>query len=126
MRTIQQSRGTLRFDGFEVDLQTGELRKQARKVRLQQQPFQILEMLLEHPGEVVTREELQKRIWLADTFVDFDQGLNNAVKKLREALGDHAEKPRLIETLSKRGYRFIVAVRNGTANGTVEDTSARG
>ncbi len=107
MRTIQQSRGTLRFDGFEVDLQAGELRKQARKVRLQQQPFQILEMLLGHPGKVVTREELQKRIWPANTFVDFEQGLYNAIKKLREALGDTAETPRYIETLPRKGYRFV-------------------
>jgi TolB-like protein/Tfp pilus assembly protein PilF len=110
MRTIQQPRGTVRFDAFEVDLQAGELRKQAQKVRLQEQPFQILEMLLEYSGKVVSREELQKRIWPADTFVDFEQGLYNAIKKLREALGDTAETPRYIETLPRKGYRFVGSI----------------
>jgi TolB-like protein/DNA-binding winged helix-turn-helix (wHTH) protein/tetratricopeptide (TPR) repeat protein len=124
--SVRSSQEILCFSDFEVDLRSGELRKHGIRIKLQVQPFHVLRILLEHPGEVVTREELQKRIWPADTFVDFDQGLNNAVKKLREALGDDAEKPRFIETLSKRGYRFIVAVHNGAANGTVEDTSARG
>jgi TolB-like protein/DNA-binding winged helix-turn-helix (wHTH) protein/tetratricopeptide (TPR) repeat protein len=124
--SVRSSQEILCFSDFEVDVRSGELRKHGIRIKLQVQPFHVLRILLEHPGEVVTREELQKRIWPADTFVDFDQGLNNAVKKLREALGDDAEKPRLIETLSKRGYRFIVAVHNGAANGTVEDTSARG
>ncbi len=106
MGTFQQSRGTVRFDVFEVDLQAGELRKQGAKIKLQEQPFQILQMLLEHPGEVVTRDELQKRIWPTDTFVDFEQGLYNAIKRLREALGDSPETPRYIETLPRRGYRF--------------------
>jgi TolB-like protein/DNA-binding winged helix-turn-helix (wHTH) protein/Tfp pilus assembly protein PilF len=123
---VRSSQETLCFSDFEVDLRSGELRKHGIRIKLQVQPFHVLQILLEHPGEVVTREELQKRIWPADTFVDFDQGLNNAVKKLREALGDDAEKPRFIETLSKRGYRFIVAVHNGAANCTLEDTSARG
>jgi DNA-binding winged helix-turn-helix (wHTH) protein len=107
--------GILRFGDFEVDLHSGELRKHGIRIKLQVQPFQILLALLEHPGEVVDREQLQKRIWAPDTFVDFDHGLNNAVKKLREALADDAEKPRFIETLSKRGYRFIGQVegRNG-------------
>lgn len=124
--SVRLSQEILCFSDFEVDLCSGELRKHGIRIKLQVQPFHVLRILLEHPGEVVTREELQKRIWPADTFVDFDQGLNNAVKKLREALGDDAEKPRFIETLSKRGYRFIVAVHNGAANGTLEDTSARG
>jgi TolB-like protein/DNA-binding winged helix-turn-helix (wHTH) protein/tetratricopeptide (TPR) repeat protein len=123
---VRSSQEILCFSDFEVDLRSGELRKHGIRIKLQIQPFHVLQILLEHPGEVVTREELQKRIWPADTFVDFDQGLNNAVKKLREALGDDAEKPRFIETLSKRGYRFIVAVHNGAANCTLEDTSARG
>jgi TolB-like protein/Tfp pilus assembly protein PilF len=110
MSTIQQSRVALRFDAFKVDLQAGELCKQAQKVRLQKQPFQILEMLLEHPGKVITREELRKRIWPADTFVDFEQGLYNAIKKLREALGDTAETPRYIETLPRKGYRFVGSI----------------
>ena len=106
MGTFQQSRGTVRFDVFEVDLEAGELRKQGAKIKLQEQPFQILQMLLEHPGEVVTRDELQKRIWPTDTFVDFEQGLYNAIKRLREALSDSPETPRYIQTLPRRGYRF--------------------
>jgi len=98
---------TVQFGVFEVDLRAGELRKHGAKVRLQEQPLQILQMLLEHPGDVITREELQRRIWPADIFVDFDHGLNNAVKRLREALADSAETPRYIETLPRKGYRFI-------------------
>jgi TolB-like protein/Flp pilus assembly protein TadD len=97
----------IRFSVFEVDLRSGELRKHGVKIKLQDQPFKILQMLLRRPGEVVTREELRQRIWPTDTFVDFDQGLYSAIKKLREALSDSAETPRFIETLSRRGYRFI-------------------
>jgi DNA-binding winged helix-turn-helix (wHTH) protein/tetratricopeptide (TPR) repeat protein len=100
----------LRFAAFEVDLCSGELLENGHRIKLQVQPFRVLQILLERPGEPVTREELQKRIWPADTFVDFDQGLNNAVKKLREALRDDAAKPRFVETLAKRGYRFIAPV----------------
>jgi len=107
--------GAIRFGVFEVDLRAGELRKQGLKIKLQDQPFQLLQILLERPGEVVTREELQQRIWPADTFVDFEGGVNNAVKRLREALGDRADNPRFIETLPKRGYRFI-----GVVNGSVQ------
>ena len=107
MGTSQSSRGTVRFGVFEVDVQSAELHKQGAKVKLQEQPFQILQTLLEHPGEVVTRDELQKRIWPTDTFVDFEQGLYNAIKRLREALGDSPETPSYIETLPKKGYRFI-------------------
>lgn len=110
MSPLSSSQGVIRFGDFCVDRRSGELRKHGLRIKLQVQPFQVLQILLEHAGEVVTREELQTRIWPADTFVDFDQGLNNAVKKLREALADDAEKPRFIETLSKRGYRFICAV----------------
>ena len=106
-------RRVVRFSGFEADLSSGELRKHGIRIKLQVQPFQILRILLEHAGEVVTREELQKRIWPADTFVDFEHGLNNAVKKLREALGDDAGKQRFVETLSKRGYRLNPAVAAG-------------
>lgn len=100
----------IRFGIFEVDLQAGELRRQGYKVKLQEQPFQLLIMLLEHPGDVVTREELQKQLWPADTFVDFERGLNRAINKLREALGDDADSPRFIETLPRRGYRFLAPV----------------
>jgi TolB-like protein/DNA-binding winged helix-turn-helix (wHTH) protein len=116
MPVVRPSQGTIRFGVFELDPSAGELRKQGVKVKLQEQPFQIFEVLLEHPGEIVTREELQRKIWPADTFVDFDHGLYNAVKKLREALGDTAGTPRFIETLPRRGYRFIGSVvENGTA-----------
>ena len=97
----------VRFGAYEVDLRSAELRKSGVKVRLTGQPFQILAILLEHPGELVTREELQKRLWPADTFVDFDRGLNAAINRVREALGDSAENPRFVETLPRRGYRFI-------------------
>jgi TolB-like protein len=97
----------VRFGVFELDLRAGELRKQGVKIKLQEQPLQILAMLLEQPGQVVTREELRSRLWPSDTFVDFDHSLNKAINKLREALGDSAENPRFIETLAKRGYRFI-------------------
>src|SRR5438552_2310460 len=107
MEAAHPVQSTVRFGVFEVNLRAGELRKQGARIKLQEQPFHVLQMLLEQPGEIVTREELQKRIWPADTFVDFDQGLNNAIKRLREALRDSAETPRFIETIPRRGYRFI-------------------
>jgi len=100
----------LQFGTFEVDLRSGELRKSGLKIKLQEQPFQVLAMLLEHPGEMVTREELRKKLWPEDTFVDFEHGLNAAINKLREALGDSADNPRFVETLPRRGYRFIAPV----------------
>jgi DNA-binding winged helix-turn-helix (wHTH) protein len=103
-----------RFGVFELDLSAGELRKNGRKLRLQEQPFQILALLLERAGDVVTREELRQKLWAADTFVDFDHGLNTAVNKLRELLGDSASSPRFIETLARRGYRFIAPVQSET------------
>ena len=99
-----------RFGPFEVDFRAGELFKDGRKVRLQEQPFRILAMLLEHTGGTVTREELHQRLWPNDTFVDFDHGLNNAINRLRETLCDSAENPRYIETLPRRGYRFVASV----------------
>ncbi len=103
------------FASYEVDFRAGELLKNGRRIRLQDQPFQILAMLLEQPGGVVTREELRQRLWPTDTFVDFDHGLNNAINKLRDALNDSADGPRFIETLPRRGYRFIAEV-NGQAS----------
>jgi Tol biopolymer transport system component/DNA-binding winged helix-turn-helix (wHTH) protein len=100
----------VRFGVFEVDLRAGELRKSGLKIRLQEKPFQVLAMLLEHPGEIVTRDELQKKLWPENTFVDFDHSMNTAVTKLREALGDTADNPRFVETLARRGYRFIAPV----------------
>jgi len=100
----------LRFGAFELDLRSGELHKQGLRVKLQEQPFRVLNVLLHHPGEVVTRDELRASIWPADTFVDFDNSLNTSINKLREALGDSAESPRFIETVPRRGYRFIAPV----------------
>ena len=97
----------VRFGTFEVDLRLGELRKNGMRLKLTGQPFQILVILLEHPGDLVTREQLQQRLWPSDTFVDFDRGLNAAINRVRETLGDAAENPRFIETLPRRGYRFI-------------------
>ena len=102
--------GRVRFGVFEVDLRSGELHKQGIKIKLHDQPFQVLAMLLEHPGELVTREQLHHKLWPADTFVDFDVGLNSAIKRLRDALGDSTEDPRYVETLPRRGYRFIAPV----------------
>ena len=101
-----------RFGVFELDLSAGELRKSGVKLRLQGQPFQVLALLLERAGEVVTREELQQRLWPSDTFVDFDHSLNTAINKVREALGDSASSPRYVETLARRGYRFIAPLQN--------------
>lgn len=111
MPKAARSANLVRFDAFEVDLRAQELYKAGRKVKLQVQPFQVLAMMLERPGEVVTREEMQKRLWPADTFVDFDHSVNTAIKKLRQALGDDKNKPRFVETLPKRGYRFLATVR---------------
>jgi DNA-binding winged helix-turn-helix (wHTH) protein len=108
----------IRFGAFEVDLRTRELRKNGLKIKLQEQPFQVLAMLLRCPGDVVTREELQKAVWPADTFVDFDRGLNKAINKIREALGDSADNPRFVETLPRRGYRFIAPVDVDAGAGT--------
>jgi len=107
------------FGVFEVDLHAGELRKQGLRIKIRDQSFQILLLLLARPGEVVSRDELQKQLWLADTFVDFERGLNKAVNHLRDALGDSAESPRFIETLPKRGYRFIAPVDTSHPNGHV-------
>jgi DNA-binding winged helix-turn-helix (wHTH) protein len=102
-------RGPLRFGNFEADLRAGELRKAGVKLKLGGQPFQVLTILLERPGEVVTREELQGQLW-PDTFVDVDHNLNTAINKIREVLGDSAESPRFVETLPRRGYRFLAPV----------------
>jgi TolB-like protein/DNA-binding winged helix-turn-helix (wHTH) protein len=107
MESAQPKSHRFSFDNFEVDLRSGELRKNGRKIRLQGQPFQLLAILLERPGEVVTREEVSRRLWPGNTFVDFDHGLGTAINKLRDALGDSAEDPRFVETLPRRGYRFI-------------------
>src|ERR1700685_760359 len=123
MRQADESFGTLgfamkqavqpfrhfKFGVFEADLRTGELTRLGKRVRLQEQPFQLLTMLLEKPGELVIREELRERLW-PKTIVDFDHGLNKAISKVRDALGDSAENPRFIETVASRGYRFLADV----------------
>jgi TolB-like protein/DNA-binding winged helix-turn-helix (wHTH) protein/Tfp pilus assembly protein PilF len=103
----------LRFSVFEIDLRTGELRKQGLKVKLHGQPFQVLALLLERPGELVTREEIREKLWPGDTFIDFEHSVNSSIKRLREALGDDPAAPRFIETLPRHGYRFIVPVEGG-------------
>ena len=119
-------RKAVRFGAFEVDLVSGELRKNGTRIRLQEQPFRVLAMLLERPGEMVAREDLHSKLWPDDTFVDFDHGLNTAVNKLREALGDAAANPRFVQTIARRGYRFIapVQVNGNPAAPAAEDTPA--
>src|SRR6516225_7202974 len=108
--SVNSSSSSIRFGTFELDLQTGELRHAGQKVKLQEQPFQVLATLLEHPGKIVTREELRNKLWPQDTFVDFDHSLNAAIKRLRDALGESADSPVFIETLARRGYRFIGSI----------------
>ena len=107
MAVPQNQKRVVKFGVFELDLSAGELRKSGAKLRLQGQPFQVLVQLLERAGEVVTREELQEKLWPSDTFVDFDHSLNTAINKVREALGDSASSPRYVETLARRGCRVL-------------------
>ncbi len=116
--------GRVRFDPFELDLSSGELSRRRRRIRLQPHPFQVLALLLEQPGKVVTREELHRKLWPTDTFVDFEAGLNTAIKKLREALADSPESPRFVETLPRRGYRFIAPVHRAP-EGPLQDSGTR-
>lgn len=115
---VQNGTGTVRFEGFEADLHSGEVRKSGIRVKLQEQPFKVLQVLLEHPGELVTREELQSRIWPEENFGDFDHAVNVAVGKLRTALGDSADNPRFVETVPRRGYRFVASLE-GSLIGTL-------
>jgi DNA-binding winged helix-turn-helix (wHTH) protein len=121
--SVNASSRIVRFSTFAVNLHTGELRKLRQKVKLQEQPLQVLAALLERPGELVTREELRNKLWPADTFVDFDHSLNAAVKRLREALGDSAETPTFIETLARRGYRFIGNIELPAASPNLSELS---
>lgn len=109
--------GVIRFGAFEVDLRARELRKRGLRVRLQEQPFQVLAVLLERPGEVVTRDELARRLWAEGTVVDYEGGLNAALTRLRQALSDSAEAPRYVETIARRGYRFIAQVERAEEAG---------
>ena len=108
----------MRFGAFEVDLDAAEIRKQGLRLRIQEQPFQVLAALLEAPGEVVPREALVRRLWPDGTVVDFDRGLNAAVTRLRQVLNDSAETPRYVETVARRGYRFIAPVESGRRGGS--------
>jgi TolB-like protein len=114
---------TVRFREFRANLWTGEVFKRRRRIHLQEKPFQILKTLLEHHGEMVTREELRSKLWSTDVFVDFDRGLKTAISKLRRALGDSAERPRLVETLPRRGYRFVAPIESP---GEAESTARNG
>jgi DNA-binding winged helix-turn-helix (wHTH) protein/tetratricopeptide (TPR) repeat protein len=118
MAAPSQPARTVRFDVFEADLHAGQLRKHGLRIRLQVQPFAVLALMLDRPGEAITREEFRHSLWPSDTFVDFDHGLNNAINRLREALNDSADSPRFIETLPRRGYRFIARVENGALPGS--------
>ncbi|HET7893399.1 MAG TPA: winged helix-turn-helix domain-containing protein [Candidatus Sulfotelmatobacter sp.] len=115
MAVPQNQKSVVKFGVFELDLSAAELRKTGVKLHLQGQPFQVLALLLQRAGEVVTREELQQKLWPSDTFVDFDHSLNTAINKVREALGDSASSPRYVETLARRGYRFIAPVQDPSA-----------
>src|SRR5438045_3945892 len=105
----------LRFEAFELDSASGELRRQGDRVKLPPQPFRVLELLVRRSGEVVTRNEIRERVWCDDTFVDFEQGLNFCIRQIRETLGDTAGAPHFIETLPRRGYRFLVPVETAGA-----------
>ena len=121
MSVPSESQHKVRFGAFELDLSTAELRKSGQELTLQGQPFQILMLLMDRPGELVTREELKKGLWASDTFVDFEHNLNKAVNRLREALGDSAEQPKFVETLPRRGYRWIgPVIHNGNDNAAIE------
>jgi cholera toxin transcriptional activator len=108
-----------RFGVFEADPATGELRKQGMRVKINAQPFQLLCLLLEQPGQVLTREEISRKLWPSDTFVDFEHGVNSAINRIREALGDTAASPRFVETLARRGYRFVAPVEQFSGSGSV-------
>lgn len=124
--TTTQSPSWVRFGSFEVHFLSGEVWKNGARLKLQGQPFEVLRMLLEHRGEIVTREELKQRLWPADTFVDFDDGLNTAVKKIRDLLGDSADRPRYIETIPRRGYRFLAAVEPSVSRDLPQQVPRRG
>src|SRR5580704_6849976 len=114
MGVSTSDRSPFRFGEYDLDLHTGVLRKNGARIRCQEQPLQVLAALAERPGELVTREDLRRRVWPQDTFVDFDQALNTAIKKIRVALNDEADAPRYIETVPRRGYRFVAAVEKGS------------
>ena len=113
---LLESTSPIRFGAFELDANTGELRKAGITVKLHPQPFRVLLLLTQHPGEVVTREQIREQLWGRNTFVDFDHGINFCVNQVRSTLGDNPEKPRYVETLARRGYRFVAPVSVGAAS----------
>src|SRR5436309_14851502 len=125
MAVEHHAHSAFRFGRFELDLRSRELRKDGVRLRLQDQPLALLAMLLERPSEVLTRDDLRRRLWPEGTFVDFEHGLNAAVKRLRAVLGDNAERPRFVETLPRRGYRFIAKVERVNGHGAFELSPAR-
>lgn len=124
MTSAPRSSRPIRFGVFEADLDLRELRKSGIKLKLHDQPFQILAALLERPGEIVTREEMRQRLWPTETFVDFDHSINTAMNRLREVLGDSADSPRFIETVARRGYRFVAPVYSTTETAALESVPA--
>src|SRR5215470_7546334 len=116
--TTEEQSQRVRFGQYEVDLRTKELWREGARVKLAGQPFIILEMLLDQPGELITRDQLHARLWANDTFVDFDHGLNAAVRRLRDALGDSATNPKYVETLPRRGYRFLAKIEKPAPDGS--------
>src|SRR5271169_4744022 len=125
MSSAEKEKSTQKFAEYVVDARAGELFRRGKKIKLQQQPLQVLLALLEQPGQVVTREELRKRIWPADTFVDFEHSLNTAIKKLRLALGDRAKRSKFVETLPRRGYRFLAKVEVVEEKAAIRPPSSR-
>src|SRR5262245_54493383 len=119
---MSESATVLRFDVFELDTGSGELRRNGDRIKLPPQPFRVLELLVRHSGEILTRADIRERIWCDDTFVDFEQGLNFCIRQIREALGDNADAPRFIETLPRRGYRFLMPVESANASGAATAT----
>lgn len=111
----------VRFGVFELNVRSGELRKAGTRISIQEQPLQVLALLLERPGELVTREELRRRLWPDGTFVEYDHGLNAVINRLRDTLGDSADTPRYVETLPRRGYRFIGNIRNSDSGADAAD-----
>jgi DNA-binding winged helix-turn-helix (wHTH) protein len=125
MTLAENEKGTQKFAEYVVDARAGELFRRGKKIKLQQQPMQVLLALLEKPGQIVTREELRQRIWPADTFVDFEHSLNTAIKKLRLALGDRANKSKFVETLPRRGYRFLSSVEAAEEKTAIKTKTSR-
>src|SRR6202041_1389201 len=124
--TVNNGTRTIRFGAFEADLPSGEVRKSGSRIKLQDQPFRVLQILLEHRGDLVTREELQSRIWPEESFGDFDHAVNVAVGKLRTALGDSADNPSFIETVPRRGYRFVARLDGTSVEADPSNVSTAG